>query len=105
MTRDEKTGDEDWSACENIRLRIFENTKHFGHYVASFNVQTNLWTLKYVYKRLKFLGNRNISHLSALMFLAVWHGFHSGYYITFFLEFLIIHFERLVSEFVISDGS
>ncbi|KAG5670521.1 hypothetical protein PVAND_000779 [Polypedilum vanderplanki] len=94
VSRDEKTGIEDWTGCTNIRLRIFENTYKFGDYVASFNVQTNLWVFNYVYKRLKFLNNKNISHVSALFFLAVWHGFHSGYYITFLFEFMLIHFEK-----------
>lgn len=95
--KDPKTGKEDWTGCANIKISIFEDTRKFGHYVTSFNLQTNQWVLKYVYKRLKFLGNRNISHISALMFLAVWHGFHSGYYMTFFMEFVIIHFEKEVS--------
>ena len=99
VSRDEKTGKKDWSACSNIKLRTFENTYSFGDYVASFNVQTNFWVFTYVYKRLKFLNNRNVSHISALLFLAVWHGFHDGYYMTFFFEFLLIHFEKEVSAF------
>ncbi|CRL05936.1 CLUMA_CG018931, isoform A [Clunio marinus] len=97
VSRDEKTGIEDWSGCANIKLRVFEDTYSFGDYVASFNVQTNLWVFQYIYKRLKFLNNRNISHISALLFLAVWHGFHSGYYMTFFMEFLLIHFEKEIT--------
>ena len=97
VSRDEKTGEEDWNGCANIKLKIFENTYNFGDYVSSFNVQTNLWVFQYIYKRLKFLNNRNISHLSALAFLAIWHGFHSGYYMTFFMEFMLIHFEKAVS--------
>lgn len=31
-----------------------------------------------MYKRLKFLGNREISQFAALLFLAVWHGLHTG---------------------------
>lgn len=98
MSKDVKTGVEDWSGCANIRLNIFENTNCFGDYVASFNVQTNLWVFQYVYKRLKFLNNKNVSHISTLMFLAIWHGFHTGYYMTFFMEFLLIHFEKGVSN-------
>lgn len=104
VSRDEKTGKEDWSGCANIKLRIFENTYSFGDYVSAFNVQTNLWVFQYVYKRLKFLNNRNISHISALLFLAVWHGFHSGYYMTFFMEFVLIHFEKAVSFLLNARG-
>ena len=53
-----------------------------------------LQVMNYVYKRLKFLNNRYVSQLSALVFLAVWHGWHSGYYLTFFNEFIVINFEK-----------
>ncbi|XP_055531137.1 lysophospholipid acyltransferase 5 [Wyeomyia smithii] len=82
------------SGCTNIKVGVFENTSKFGHYVESFNVQTNHWTAVYVYKRLKFLNNRVLSHFGALLFLAVWHGFHSGYYVTFFMEFSVIRMEK-----------
>lgn len=96
---DAKPGDREYdsdelSGCTNIKVGVFENTSKFGHYVESFNVQTNHWVAVYVYKRLKFLNNRALSHLGALLFLAVWHGFHSGYYITFFMEFMVIRMEK-----------
>lgn len=77
-------------------MGVFENTSKYGHYVESFNVQTNTWVANYVYKRLRFLNNRMLSHLGALFFLAIWHGFHSGYYITFLLEFMVIRMEKEV---------
>lgn len=96
---DAKPGDREYdpdelSGCTNIKVGVFENTSKFGHYVESFNVQTNHWVAVYVYKRLKFLNNRVLSHLGALLFLAIWHGFHSGYYITFFMEFMVIRMEK-----------
>ena len=54
--------------------------------------------MNYVYKRLKFMNNRYVSQLSALVFLAVWHGWHSGYYLTFFNEFIVINFEKEFSS-------
>uniref|UniRef100_T1E224 Lysophospholipid acyltransferase 5 n=1 Tax=Psorophora albipes TaxID=869069 RepID=T1E224_9DIPT len=99
---DAKPGDREYdpdelSGCSNIKVGVFENTSKFGHYVESFNVQTNHWVAVYVYKRLKFLNNRVLSHLGALlMFLAIWHGFHSGYYMTFFMEFTVIRMEKEV---------
>jgi hypothetical protein len=36
----------------------------------------------------------NILFSGALAFLAIWHGYHSGYYVSFFCEFLIINFEK-----------
>lgn len=98
---DAKPGDREYdpdelSGCSNIKVGVFENTSKFGHYVESFNVQTNHWVAVYVYKRLKFLNNRMLSHFGALLFLAVWHGFHSGYYMTFFMEFMVIRMEKEV---------
>nr|CAD7573189.1 unnamed protein product [Timema californicum] len=60
---------------------------------------TGLWQPdhRYVYKRLKFMGNRYISQAAALMFLAVWHGLHTGYYMCFAMEFLVMKLEKDVS--------
>ena len=66
----------------------------FNHMVESFNINTNAWVLHYVYKRLRFLNNRIASQLGALAFLSVWHGYHSGYYVCFFNEFITMNFER-----------
>lgn len=52
---------------------------------------------RYIYKRLKFLNNKTYSQFGTLLFLAVWHGFHSGYYATFFYEFITILAEKNVS--------
>ncbi|KAK9884303.1 hypothetical protein WA026_005255 [Henosepilachna vigintioctopunctata] len=99
---DEK-GEKQWNGLENVKLSIFENTLDFDDYVHSFNTNTNLWLGHYIYKRLKFLGNRNFSHLGALMFLAVWHGFHTGYFVAFFIEFLVIYTERDIKTIVKSN--
>jgi lysophospholipid acyltransferase 5 len=51
---------------------------------------------------MKFLGNRYISQAAALVFLAVWHGLHSGYYMCFLLEFVLMKFEKDVSTNVLN---
>jgi len=84
----------DWSGCANVKMRRLESAQKFGHYIEAFNINTNAWVMNYVYKRLKFLNNRYVSQMSALVFLAVWHGWHSGYYITFLNEFLVVNFEK-----------
>lgn len=89
-----KDGKEDWSGCANINLYLFENCSRFQDYISSFNINTNHWVAEYVFKRLKFLNNRHISHGATLLFLAVWHGFHSGYYMCFLMEFIVMNFEK-----------
>lgn len=54
------------------------------------------FTLRYLYKRLRCLGNKSISQALTLTFLAIWHGFYSGYYVNFFLEFVTIYAEKQV---------
>lgn len=86
-----------WDGCANVKLRTFETCTQFNHYILSFNINTNHWCAEYIYKRLRFLGSKIYSQLMTLLFLALWHGFHSGYYHCFFMEFLIMYFERDVS--------
>lgn len=84
----------DWRGCANVKPSRLETSTKFGHVIESFNINTNNWVAVYIYKRLKFMGSRTVSQLVTLLFLAVWHGFHSGYYLVFLNEFLIIKVER-----------
>lgn len=61
--------------------------------IRSFNVSTNQWAAKYIFKRLRFLGSKFLSHFFTLIYLALWHGWRSGYYVTFTMEFLIMKME------------
>uniref|UniRef100_A0A0R3QN02 MBOAT family protein n=1 Tax=Brugia timori TaxID=42155 RepID=A0A0R3QN02_9BILA len=36
------------------------------------------------------LGSQTHSHLITLIYLAIWHGYHLGYFILFFLEFACV---------------
>ncbi|XP_001604606.2 lysophospholipid acyltransferase 5 [Nasonia vitripennis] len=90
----DKDGRDKWDGCANVSLLTFENATEFNHYIMSFNINTNHWCAEYIYKRLKFLGSKLYSQLATLAFLAVWHGLHSGYYLCFFQEFIIMYFEK-----------
>ncbi len=87
-------GSVNWKGCANVKLRRFETASRFGHLIESFNINTNDWAAAYVYKRLKFMNNRIISQVSTLFFLALWHGFHTGYFFTFMNEFITMNFEK-----------
>ncbi|KAK3863273.1 hypothetical protein Pcinc_018957 [Petrolisthes cinctipes] len=89
-----------WDGCANVKIGLYEGATSFGNMIASFNTNTNAWVAQYVYKRLRFLNNRYVSQVAALVFLAVWHGLHSGYYACFFMEFVVMNFERDLSTFV-----
>lgn len=49
-----------------------------------------------VFKRLRVLGNKMVSHFITLLFLTLWHGLHSGYFMCFSLEFVIVTVEKQV---------
>ena len=57
--------------------------------------------LRYVYSRLKWLGNRGLSLAITMLFLALWHGLWPGYYISFLYEMMYIMVERMVGWIVI----
>lgn len=87
-----------WDAVRNVKLRTFAFSRSFGETITCFNINTNQWVARYVYKRLRFLGNRTISHASTLLFLAVWHGYHEGYFTCFAYEFLVMTVEKPLVE-------
>ncbi|CAH1775062.1 unnamed protein product [Owenia fusiformis] len=96
----DKNGNDLWDGCANIIPYYCEVGDTGQKLIQGFNINTNLWMAKYVFKRLKFLGNKDLSQLCTLLFLAVWHGTNSGYFINFCLEFLIIKCEREVGSVV-----
>ncbi|XP_077201863.1 lysophospholipid acyltransferase 5 [Paroedura picta] len=97
--KDEK-GHSKWDACANMKIWLFETTPFFTGTISSFNTNTNAWVARYIYKRLKFLGNKLLSQATSLLFLAIWHGLHCGYLVCFQMEFLIVIVERQVISLV-----
>lgn len=83
--------------CSNVNLLHYETTPTLQGVIESFNITTNEFALRYIYKRLKFFRSKTISHCLTLLFLAIWHGFSLAYYNTFALEFLVMKFETDVS--------
>ncbi|XP_023129911.1 lysophospholipid acyltransferase 5 [Amphiprion ocellaris] len=93
-------GKHQWDACANMKVWLFETTPLFSGTIASFNINTNAWVARHVFKRLKFLGNKPLSHVTSLFFLTIWHGLHSGYFLCFSMEFFIITVERQAQALV-----
>lgn len=55
---------------------------------------------RYIFKRLRFLGNKNLSHFLTLMFLALWHGLFVGYFACFTGEFVIMMIEKQANYWI-----
>lgn len=93
-------GEDRWDGCSNVLLLRYETATKFGHVVQSFNMLTNKWAAVYIYKRLRFLGNKLLSQAVTLAFLAIWHGLHVAYYFVFLLEFFVMKLEHDVEDIV-----
>ena len=91
---------ESYYSCANIYVVKFETTPTFGGIIKSFNLKTNAFAAKHVYKRLKFFGNRHVSQGLTLLFLAIWHGIDTGYFMTFGMEFLIMLMETQITGMI-----
>jgi len=76
--------------CTNAHFFNFLKATTMYEYVMYFNMNTNKWAFTYLFKRLAFLGNRDLSQLITLMYLALWHGNFPGYFTCFFYEFIIL---------------
>ncbi|CAD7670459.1 unnamed protein product [Nyctereutes procyonoides] len=96
----DERGKAKWDACANMKVWLFETTPRFTGTIASFNINTNAWVARYFFKRLKFLGNKELSQGLSLLFLALWHGLHSGYLVCFQMEFLIVIVERQAARLI-----
>ncbi|KAI7903179.1 MBOAT, membrane-bound O-acyltransferase family-domain-containing protein [Cokeromyces recurvatus] len=89
-------GHAQYGGLANTLPSIYEKATSIDHVISAFNINTNLWSKYYVFKRLKFLGSKEISQAGTLAFLAIWHGFHAMYFITFLLEFLYVQSELVL---------
>jgi len=81
-------GEDRWDGVRDIHIIKFELGGDFQSVIESFNCGTNTFAKNHVFKRLKWLNNRFMSHATTLFYLALWHGYHLGYFILFAFEFM-----------------
>ena len=83
--------------CRSVssRGKVLEGRKKEGIAITSANEMR--FSLRYLYKRLRFLGNKLISHFITLAFVALWHGIAPGFFLCFIGEFVIIVVEQQVA--------
>lgn len=86
-----------WDRLGNVKLLQYESATNTREVIGSFNINTNAWCQHYVQQRLMALGLPKIgADLSTLMFLAIWHGFHLGYFIAFATEWIMLEAEKRI---------
>jgi lysophospholipid acyltransferase 5 len=57
---------------KNIDPRLLETSTSLNDWINGFNINTNSWTKYYMFKRFAFLGNKHVSSILSLFFLALW---------------------------------
>jgi lysophospholipid acyltransferase len=108
---DEKTRKVKWDKLENISPWTIESAQNSRAYLEGWNKNTNNWLRNYVYLRVTPRGKKPGFRASLATFTtsALWHGFSSGYYLTFvlgaFLQTVAKHFRRYIRPFFLTpDG-
>ncbi|KAJ0177214.1 hypothetical protein K1T71_007223 [Dendrolimus kikuchii] len=76
----DEDGSPKWDKMSNIDVWGFELSQNFRTAVASWNKNTNAWLRGVAYER----GGAAWRTARVYALSAVWHGFHPGYYLTFF---------------------
>lgn len=89
----------DWSGCSNLLPFEYETSTSLSGIIGSFNVQTNLWVRRYIYKRLVPFLDKTLVQILCMFYLAMWHGFSSGYYFCFGLEIIALKAEGSIVRF------
>ncbi|CAK5103735.1 unnamed protein product [Meloidogyne enterolobii] len=93
-------GDDKWNGTRNINIIKWELGSDFQSVIDSFNCCTNEFAKNHIFKRLKWLGNKYYSHLITLLYLAVWHGYHLGYFMLFAFEFMCMVAQEQLYTFI-----
>ncbi|RCN46331.1 MBOAT family protein [Ancylostoma caninum] len=83
----DKDGNDRWDCVRDVHVWLWETGHDFSSAIASFNCGTNTFAKNHIFRRLRWLGSKAGAHLTTLGYLAIWHGYHLGYFLLFFFEF------------------
>lgn len=88
---DPATGKVSWNRLQNVDPWVVETAQNPRAYLAGWNMNTNNWLRNYIYLRVTPRGKKPGFRASLMTFVtsAFWHGFYSGYYLSFVLASLI----------------
>ena len=82
--RDKKTNTILWDRCNNAKILSVEFGESIRESITEWNKKTSLWLRVYAYERMmEFHFPQWIAMYGTMAVSAFWHGFYSGYYITF----------------------
>lgn len=62
-----------WDGLSNVKPLQYETGATLNDIVGSFNINTNDWAKRYVFKRLKFVGNKSINKINFHLLCKIFH--------------------------------
>ncbi|KAJ1501464.1 Lysophosphatidylcholine acyltransferase 3 [Coelomomyces lativittatus] len=87
-----------FTALANVHVHAYETATSLTQIIGSFNVNTNAWAKRYIFKRCLPVHSKQVASFVTLLFLALWHGFHPAYFFVFFLEYIDLQAETLLKH-------
>ena len=84
-----------YKRCRFLNNKMASQGKNLFKRKLHFNVRK---CLPLQFPRANYTYRHDFISAVTLCFLAIWHGFHSGYYLTFFYEMLVMNFEKQVKN-------
>ncbi|EFP02592.1 hypothetical protein CRE_02405 [Caenorhabditis remanei] len=75
-----------WDGVRDLQIIKWETGHDYNSVVESFNCGTNTFAKNHIHRRLRWLNNKLASHVITLTYLAIWHGYHLGYFLLFGIE-------------------
>eukprot|EP00117_Sycon_ciliatum_P010283 scpid82386/ scgid12243/ Lysophospholipid acyltransferase 5; 1-acylglycerophosphocholine O-acyltransferase; 1-acylglycerophosphoserine O-acyltransferase; Lysophosphatidylcholine acyltransferase; Lysophosphatidylcholine acyltransferase 3; Lysophosphatidylserine acyltransferase; Membrane-bound O-acyltransferase domain-containing protein 5 len=81
----DKNGKMRWDQMNNVDVFGFLTYTSSHGVIDVFNKKTNDYLKRYIFKRVAFLGNKNLSMAIMAAFISLWHGVHINYLIVFIL--------------------
>jgi lysophospholipid acyltransferase len=102
---DPKTGKPNWDRLTNIKPAGVELAQNSHAYLGNWNINTNHWLRNYIYLRVTPKGKKPGFRASMATFVtsAFWHGFESGYYMSFVLASFIQNVAKSTSVHLVRD--
>jgi lysophospholipid acyltransferase 5 len=95
-----QNGEDQWDGVRDLHINKFELGSDFQSVIESFNCGTNTFAKNHIFRRLRWLGNKYISQAITLFYLAVWHGYHLGYFMLFAYEFACVSAQEQVYSLI-----
>ncbi|CAI2349826.1 unnamed protein product [Caenorhabditis sp. 36 PRJEB53466] len=82
----DENGNNKWDGVRDLHIIKWETGHDYNSVVESFNCGTNTFAKNHIHRRLRWVNNKLASHVITLSYLAIWHGYHLGYFLLFGIE-------------------